>query len=72
MRTAQDGGQSNSENKETASGASPWDVMSDVTQEDLLPGRGHRMALGTSGKLRFLSLFSCILLLVFQDKSFTL
>jgi hypothetical protein len=33
MRTAQDGGQSDSESKETDSGAFPRDVMRDVTQE---------------------------------------
>lgn len=36
MRTAQDGGQSDSESKETDSGAFPRDVMRDVTQEGLL------------------------------------
>lgn len=36
MRTAQDRGQSHCESKETDSGASSWDVMSDRIQEDLL------------------------------------
>lgn len=51
MRTVQDGGQSDSESKQTDSGASPWDVMSDVTQEDLLLRRSEQCLEESTGWL---------------------